>query len=164
MRLRLTRQLHPVLSRPSGEFHGAIETVRFLLMCCRKSPRAKKFPSSVCAHVNFNVIHEIKGNSPFCSFSIFPQAADFQMMVEKKTSCRFLLLRSSSRSQALIFFLFLFGGIYFHVFSRFPRCRGSRMVRASIKVYFRRIACSLNWDLHFKRVLFKWRTRPDPSL
>lgn len=48
--------------------------------------------------------------------------------------------------------------------ARFPRCCRSRIVRESIKVYFRGIACSLNRDLNFKRLLFKWRTRRDPSL
>lgn len=73
---------------------------------------------------------------------------------EKKTLCRTAAARS----------LRFFRGIYFHVCCRFSRCCRSRIVRESIKVYFRGIACSLNRDLNFKRLLFKWRTRRDPSL
>lgn len=40
----------------------------------------------------------------------------------------------------------------FHIYARFS---ASGTVRESIKVYFGGKACSLNWDLNFKRLLFK---------
>lgn len=78
---------------------------------------------------------------------------------EKDFSAVFCFCRTAAAHR-----LWFFCGIYFHVCSRFPRCCRSRIVRESIKVYFRGIACSLNRDLNFKRLLFKWRTRRDPSL
>lgn len=131
----------------------------------------KMFPENVSViekgHKYFVILHSeleyITPSNPVFSkvSSSFrcPAAADFQ--VRKRISAVFLFCFCRTAAARRLWF---FCGIYFHVCSRFPRCCRSRIVRESIKVYFRGIACSLNRDLNFKRLLFKWRTRRDPSL
>lgn len=80
-----------------------------------------------------------------------------QILSWEKDFLQFCFLQQLSGSD-------FFREIYFLVCSRFSRCCRSWIVRESIKVYFGGIACSLNRDLNFKRLLFKWRTRRDPPL